>query len=926
MAGVGEGEDFLFLDSDDDPQPPAKEIENPKAIPKAEKPTKDINKNLNSGPSPSESQSHKKENLTPFDEMMTNLSISGVQEVGWGLRGLDCPDCAVKATRALMRLPSVKECDVSATNGTVSLGFDFEAGNLHRVNSILTSLGHAPEVEWLEVGGVNSTRLSERLSMDMRGLAKMLKNQPGLLDVDITTDERILIQVPPDSSASVSQARNASLSNLIGREIVLHPAVSNKLRPDQLRLIGAGVAIPLMLIALLLELTSSPTWLLGIVGLPGVIIGGRRMFMEAWASIRNRQLGFQILTSLAVIGACWLGAWTEALLVVVLEALTSHMEGDALVRARKAMQGGLDRLPRTARLLQSRDEPSLKLENLNMASLNISQSMINASPLLSSNSATFTNPNHSHSSPSKDGFEEVPLELIQVGDEIEVRSGELIPVDGEVTEGIGSIDKAPLTGESLPVRVTSGDVVEAGLVLIRGPIIIKVIAVGDETRLSGLIDQVHTFRDQPPRLQSLVEVFTAVWIPIVLIGAPLAWFLSGDASNWKIMLLLWVVACPCALLLAAPIPHAASLSNAAHQGMIIRGGDVLERTARVNLALLDKTGTLTSGRPRIDEIILAKGKKMATIVRLAAGLEARSNHPYAGVIRTHALENNFRPGKITHLSDAKAGVIGKSSGKQVMFGRPDWLIEQGIIIDKNLEEAIISAQVSGYGASLLAKEGEALALFTFVHDDVRQGASVLIKDLYSMKINIELLSGDTSAAVANFGPSVGIPMAACRGEMDPESKASWVEGRAKTHIVLMAGDGFNDSTALAKADVGVAVGSGEQVNLDAADVLIPGDDPRLLSSLISIARKARSVVRQNILISVGITALLVWTVLVGINDQIWVGVLVHEASAILVIINSARLARGGGTIALLRDIFANLYTDTIDAFQSFFAIAKNKKS
>ncbi|HIG03139.1 MAG TPA: cation-translocating P-type ATPase [Candidatus Poseidoniales archaeon] len=912
MPKGDEGEDFLFLEDEIAVPPTSSEAKNATPITAT---TSAITANKQAGiklemlsdENNIQEITEPVEVLTPFDDLLSKMSIAGVEKVGWGLRGLDCPDCAMKATKALLRLPSVEGCEVSATNATVSLDFNFEAGSIYQVNSILTSLGHAPEIEWLEMGGVNATRLGERLSMDMRRLEKMLKNQPGLLDVDITSDERIIIQVPIDSSSNVVKARNDALQNLTGREIELHSSTSIKLRPDQKRLIGAGIAIPLMLIALVLELTSSPPWALAIVGLPGVIIGGRIMFMEAWASIRNRQLGFQILTSLAVIGACWLGAWTEALLVVVLEALTSHMEGDALVKARKAMQGGLDRLPRTARLLNEAPSPSVIAKGFDISSLS------EASALTSTPSTPL------HSQKLSDGFEEVPLELIQLGDKVEVRSGELIPVDGKIVEGIGSLDKAPLTGESLPVRVTSGDIVEAGLVLKRGPIVIVAIAVGEDTRLSGLIEQVHTFRDQPPRLQSLVEVFTAIWIPIVLIGAPLAWFLSGDVSNWKIMLLLWVVACPCALLLAAPIPHAASLSNAAHQGMIVRGGDVLERTARVNLALLDKTGTLTSGHPRLNEVIIAKGKKMESIIRLASGLELRSNHPYAAVIRNHANELNLNPSKITGLTDAKAGVHGKFSSKKVMIGRMDWLLEEGIEIPEEIEQANLEAQISGYGVSVLARDGKALALLSFVHDDVRNGAGQLIRDLYSMKINIELLSGDTSAAVANFGPSIGIPEAACRGEMDPESKASWVEGRANTHIVLMAGDGFNDSTALAKSDVGVAVGSGEQVNLDAADVLIPSEDPQQLSRLIAIARRARAVVRQNIIISVGVTAILVWTVLSGINDQIWIGVLAHEASAILVILNSARLSGNSGTIALLRDLFIGLFYDTKKAFIALLA-------
>ena len=166
----------------------------------------------------------------------------------------------------------------------------------------------------------------------------------------------------------------------------------------------------------------------------------------------------------------------------------------------------------------------------------------------------------------------MPIDLVQLGNLVEVRSGELIPVDGFVVEGIGQIDRAPMTGESVPIRIESGVFVEAGLVLIRGPVLIEVSAVGNDTKLSGLIERVHTYRDQPPRLQSSVEYFTKFWVPTVVIGGAVVGLFFGDLM---MMLLLWVVACPCALLLAAPIPHATALSNAAHYGIIARGGTCL---------------------------------------------------------------------------------------------------------------------------------------------------------------------------------------------------------------------------------------------------------------------------------------------------------------------------------------------------------------
>jgi Cd2+/Zn2+-exporting ATPase len=856
------------------------------------------------------------EQLEDFDDDQASLSL-GQQKAGWKLTGMDCPDCALKATRAVQRLASVSECNVSATHGSVEVEIDLQQGNLAQLNSVLSSLGHAPEIGWLELVGVKSTRLIERLSMDPRSLQKMLKNQPGLLDVELTNDDRVLIQVPEDSSAIMIGARDAALQNLTGKKVELRPARPSRLRPDQLRLLGGGFAIPLTILVIIGEIISAPQWMLASIAMPAIIFGGWRMFSEAFASLRNRQLGFQILTSLAVVGAAWLGAWSEALIVVVLVALASHMEGKALVRARSAMQGGLDRLPRRARLVESQAlDIGTKVAG---ATISISTEggialpMANTSPLASSSNLDYP------ASTANDCEEarEIPLAAVQIGDHIEVRSGEIIPVDGTVIDGIGSIDRAPLTGESLAVRVEKGEEVEAGLILRRGPLVIEATAVGDNTRLSGLIDKVHSFRDVPPRFQSAVELFTVVWIPIVLIGAPLAWFLSGDVDNWKVMLLLWVVACPCALLLAAPLPHAAALANASHQGIIARGGDVIERAAQVNLALLDKTGTLTSGRPTIAEVILAKGRRRDSVIRLAAGLEVKSNHPYANVIREFCEAEGLKPSKVASINDGTAGISGTYNAKPVMFGRSDWLLEEGVAIPGELEAALIEVNLAGNGSSLLVSDGVAIALFEFVHDDIRIGAEHVVGELYELGVNIEILSGDTSAAVSNFGPRIGVPASACRGDMSPEDKTRWVEGRARTHVVLMAGDGFNDATAMAKADIGVAVGSGEQINLDAADIMITSEDPRLISQFIDLSRRTKQAVRQNIVLSVAITIVLVWSVLQGFNDKLWIGVLVHEASAILVILNGARMAGNQGMLSLLKGIFIDLWVDFDEALQAW---------
>ena len=297
----------------------------------------------------------------------------------------------------------------------------------------------------------------------------------------------------------------------------------------------------------------------------------------------------------------------------------------------------------------------------------------------------------------------VPIDLVKPGDKIEIRSGELIPADGRIIEGTGALNKAPLTGESVPVDVRVGDTIEAGLVLAQGPVLCEVLAVGNETRLSGLIDAVHTFREVPPRLHSGIEKFTAIWVPLVLFGAFAVWYFAFP-TDWKIILLLWVVSCPCALLLATPVPHAAALANAAQRGAVVRGGDALERMAHVNHILLDKTGTLTSGKPKFGELVMGKGRRKQSALQVMMGLESKSNHPYAVSIVEHCENEGIKAANIKQLADIEAGVSGVHGTTEVAFIRPDRAEAMGFTVEQRLVDAFEAAKVKGHGASLLVKD------------------------------------------------------------------------------------------------------------------------------------------------------------------------------------------------------------------------------
>jgi P-type E1-E2 ATPase len=362
---------------------------------------------------------------------------------------------------------------------------------------------------------------------------------------------------------------------------------------------------------------------------------------------------------------------------------------------------------------------------------------------------------------------------------------------------------------------------------------------------------------------------------------------------------------------------------ASQSGLVARGGDVLETAAGIDLALFDKTGTLTTGKSTLKEIYTIGNFDEDKALIIASGLEKKSNHPYATSILEELKDRNLIASEISNLKDGLAGITGQDNSKSVIIGRLDWLLESGIEISKSIQNTVDKMRDNGYGISILAIEGKAVAVFSFSHDEAREGVKELIQDLKERDIKIEILSGDEQKSVESFAKKLGLKSTICMGGIDPEGKASLVSEKIKKNRILMAGDGFNDAGALAAANIGIAIGSGEQVNLDAADVLIPGRNPHSIIKLIDLAKRTKNIVLLNIVISVLITAILVSTVLLGYQINLAAGIALHEASVFLVIINGMwvsgnNISRFSTLISLFKDLRDDILHAFTILFQSFF--------
>ena len=880
-----EGEDFLILDDD--------EYISTELSDSSKKPIFNIRNDILNQFSKikKNTKSNKEKNPPTLDlEDSSLLALDGVYDFDWNIRGMDCPDCAMKASKAIRRLSGIEDCNVSATEGRVNISLDVARGKTSKVSSLLDKLGHSADVDWFSVAGQKVSDIESRTGLNRNKLISSISNIIGILAVRVKS-ERIELQLLETFDTKIILNRKKKLSILFGKNYFLVKNSNSYLEKEHLQLIGAILTIPfILLIVLLNQIPAVPNLVIVIISLIGISFSSYYMFQEAIASIQNRILGFQVLTSLAVIGAFFLGEYPEALMVSGLVGISAHLENRALIKAREAMQGGFDRIPKYARINSNTTHSQSK----NNISLSVNQGHGNGL---------------------------MPIEAVNIGDYIEIRSGEIIPVDGTIIEGNGEIDKTPLTGEPMPVAIKKGDFVEAGLVLKRGPVLVKCQSIGNETRLSGLMELVRKYRDMPTKRHTVIEKFTSIWVPFVLIIAPVIGVFTGNLFN---TLILWVVSCPCSLLLASPVPHATALSVASKSGLVARGGDVLEIAAEIDLVLFDKTGTLTTGESTLKEIYTIRSFNDEEAISLASGLENKSNHPYAISILKELKERNLVASKVSEIKDGIAGIMGKSNSKSVIIGRLDWLVDSGIEIPKSIKNTVDKMREKGYGISILAVEKKAVAVFSFSHDHTRKGVKELIRDLQDRDIEIEILSGDEQKSVESFAQKLGLNPEICRGGIDPEGKATFVSEKIRKNNTLMAGDGFNDAGALAAANLGIAVGSGEQVNLDAADVLIPGKNPYSIIKLIDLAKTTKRIVLLNITISVLITAILVSTVLLGYQINLAAGIALHEASVFLVILNGMWISGNGiSRFSTLISLFKDLKNDILESFtvliQSFFS-------
>ncbi len=513
----------------------------------------------------------------------------------------------------------------------------------------------------------------------------------------------------------------------------------------------------------------------------------------------------------------------------------------------------------------------------------------------------------------RDGQEiEVPLGDVVAGDLLRVRPGEKVPVDGVLTDGSSAVDESMLTGEPVPVSKSAGDEVVGATLNTTGSFVMRATRVGRETMLAQIVRMVQEAQGSKAPIQKLADLVSARFVPAVLVAAAftfVVWFAVGPEPRLTHALVnliaVLVIACPCAMGLATPTAIMAGTGRGAEAGILIRGGEALEAAGRVRAVVFDKTGTLTLGRPAVERVVTVDGTDEATVLGLAGSVESLSEHPLAAALFAHARDLGA---PLSEASDFEAvpgeGVMGTVDGKVVLVGNRRLMTQHEIALDP-LAEAAERAAAAAHTPVFIAADGRLVGLVE-IGDPVKATAASAVAELRERGIAVWLLSGDQRSAAEAVARLVGIDPANVLAEVLPGEKADRIrELQASGLKVAMVGDGINDAPALAQSDLGIAIGTGSDVAIEASDVTLVGGDPRLVASAIALSQRTMRIVKQNlfwafaynvVLIPVAMGALYPFF---GITLDPILAAAAMALSSVSVVANSLRLRRydvrpGGG--------------------------------
>lgn len=590
---------------------------------------------------------------------------------------------------------------------------------------------------------------------------------------------------------------------------------------------GIVIASGLLIIA---SWTTGSDWAM----IAAAIIAGYRIAISAFQALRIKIISIDLLVIVAAVGAMFIQNYWESAAVTFLFALGGALERATISKTRQALSDLVAAAPETATVLRD-DQPQ-----------------------------------------TVEVWELVP------GDTVLIRNGEQVPVDGVIVSGNGGVDEASITGESVPADKGEGMDVFAGTWLRSGVLRVKAVGIGADTTLAKIIHRVEDAQDAKAKTQTFMEKFSRYYTPGVMVSALVVGLFTG---NVELALTLLVIGCPGALVISIPVSIVAGIGRSARDGVLIKGGEYLESAARVSAVVVDKTGTLTNGRPVLtDVVVLDDAWSEDQVLSLAARAETASEHPLAEAIINGARQRQLSVDMVEHAEPVTGkGIRAKVDGRMISVGSADLLDHAP---DK---ERILALNAAGKTAMFVGVDGRAVGIVA-VADTVRDDARQAINALHKNGVRVIMATGDAQRVAESVARELGVDEV--HAELMPEDKLALVRQlQERGYVVAMVGDGVNDTPALAQADIGVAMGvAGSPAAIETADIALMADRLPRLPYALNLAKRTVNTMRLNIVIALATVAVLLFGVLVG-DVTMAIGMLVHEGSVLLVIAIAMLLLR-----------------------------------
>lgn len=774
---------------------------------------------------------------------------TGSAQAVYRIENMDCPTEEALIRSKLAGLAGVAGLEFNLMQRTLAVRH--ELPSLSPVEQALKAIG-MQAVRMDQASAEQTTKLSIA-KMDCPTEETLIRNKlgtvAGVADLDFNLMQRTLSvrhanQVLPDVLVAL-QALGFE-AQVVDTAEVASPSAAPVTTPTNWWPLGISLVTASAAEAVY-WLHNGNHWSVVVLALVAVFTGGLSTYKKGWIALKNRNLNMNALMSIAVTGAMLIGHWPEAAMVMVLFALAEVIEAKSLDRARNAIRGLLDLTPEQATVQQA------------------------------------------------DGtWREVGAKQITIGARVRVKPGERIALDGEVLEGRSAVNQAPITGESLPVEKSPGDSVFAGTINESGSFEYRVTALANNSTLARIIHAVEAAQGSRAPTQRFVDQFARWYTPVVF-GVAIAvallppLFMGAAWLDWIYRaLVLLVVACPCALVISTPVSIVSGLAAAARHGILIKGGVYLEEGRKLRWLALDKTGTITHGKPAQTDFI-TWGNALASDSRsIAASLAARSDHPVSkavaqaaqtdGVALLDVAEFNALPGR---------GVQGQINGATYHLGNHRMLEELGQCTPE-LEQRIAALETAGKTVVMLVGAKAVHALFA-VADTIKDSSRTAIAELHALGINTMMLTGDNPHTAQAIAAQAGIDRA--QGNLLPDDKLREVEQLARSGKVGMVGDGINDAPALARADIGFAMGAaGTDTAIETADVALMDDNLRKIPTFVRLSRATAQVLMQNIVLALGIKAVFLVLTFTG-QATMWMAVFADMGASLLVVGNGLRLLR-----------------------------------